>query len=72
MTQQDPTGSKRLAKALKVMATPGVKLKVKPGTPLYWIDPHNVDMILRRFQGSDLVERGRLVDGQFVVIPDET
>lgn len=55
--------SKRLAKALKSLLVPGVKLDKKPGVPYYWAHPVIPGKLIREVDGVETVVE--YVDGEF-------
>jgi hypothetical protein len=48
------------------LARPGITLREIRGVPLYWVDPNDPGLFVRRLDRRE--ERGRLVDGVFQVV----
>lgn len=57
-------GNAGLDRALTAIVTPGVKLKLKAGVPLYAADPKDPNLLIRQLGGKS--ERGRFESGKFV------
>ncbi len=58
-------GQAALARAMRALQTPGVKLKRTKGVPLYAADPEQPDHLVRVIDGRR--ERGVFEDGEFKV-----
>lgn len=59
-------GSESLKRAVVAVMRPGVSLRPKKGVPQFSVDANEPGVYRRRLDGR--VERGHLVDGDFVVI----
>jgi hypothetical protein len=58
-------GQKALSRAKNVFLTPGVKLDVAKGVPLFSVDLDNPELLVRKLNGKR--ERGFIRNGQFEV-----
>lgn len=56
-------GQSALARAKTMIVTPGVKIDVAPGVPLFHADPDRPDRLVRVLDKK--VEYGRFVNGKF-------
>lgn len=60
--------SEALARATKVLGTPGVKLRIGSRVPRYSVDPANPDYIIQIVDGQKL--RGVFKEGRFEAVRD--